>query len=343
MKNLNLTPKIINNTIWILLFLVIVFFGFSTKNFFSFQNLLNILAYASILGVMVVGQSFTLITGNFDLSMESTMGLCGLLAIWFISTKGEPLYGSGFGFPVWLSIIVVFILGLLVGWINGNLITKFKMNNFIVTLSMMIILRGIMYVVTYGATTYSQNDVFNSIASGKIGPFNYPLIIMLVIFLIAFLILKYTKFGRELYSIGANKKAAFASGIATDLRIRQAYLISSILAVLAGILLSSRLTAAEPTTGKGIIFVVFASAVIGGGSLQGGVGSIIGAFGGVLLLSTINSGLNLMEISVFWVEVIRGLLILLAMVIDAQKNRIISSPQQNSGESKTHRSVVQKQ
>lgn len=326
MREKNGLAKIfINNTIWILLIIVIIFFGFFTKNFFTFQNLLNILAYGSIIGIMVVGQSFTLITGNFDLSMESTLGLCGMLGIWLISDSGEPNHGSGFMFPIWLSILIIFLLGLIIGWINGNLITRLKMNNFIVTLSMLIILRGLMYVLTNGAATYSRNPIFNAIASGKIGQFNYPLIIMLSLFFVAFIVLKYTKFGRELYAIGANKNAAFASGVNTEKRIRQAYIISSILAVLAGLLLASRLTAAEPTTGKGIIFVVFASAVIGGVSLQGGVGSIIGAFGGVLLLSTINSGLNLLDVSVFWVELIRGLLILIAMIIDAQKNRIILS------------------
>lgn len=325
MSKKQIFKKIVDNIIWLLLILVCGFFGIYSKNFFTFQNALNILAYASILGIMAVGQIFPMITGNLDLSMEATMGLCALLGIWLISPAGEPLYGSGFMLPVWLSILIILLVGLLVGSINGFLILNLKINSFIACLSSQIIIRGILYIITYGATTYSQNEVYNSIASGKIGPINHPLSIMLLCFLLGYIVLKYTKFGRELYAIGANQNAAFASGVNVNLRIRQVYIICSIFAVLAGLLLSSRLTAAEPTTGKGTIFTVYAAAVVGGISIFGGTGSIIGAFGGVLLLSTINSGLNLMNVSVYWVEAIRGLIILLAMIIDAQKYRVLTS------------------
>jgi len=319
-------PFILDNSIWFLLVPLIILFNATTHNFLTLQNLINILSYSAILGIMVIGQSFTLITGNFDLSMESTLGLCGLIGVWLISSAGDPQYGSGLLLPPGWAILVLLAVGLLIGYLNGTLITKLKVNNFVVTLAMLITLRGILLLITNGSTVYSKNILYNSFGIGKIGPVNYPVIIMLALFVVAHIVLKYTKFGRELFSVGANRKAARASGINPDVRIRQVYLISGFLAAFAGFLLSARLTNVIATMGKGMVFDVFAAAVIGGVSLQGGRGSMLGAFGGVILLATINSGLNLMEVSVFWVEAIRGLIILAAMLIDAQKVRIISSP-----------------
>jgi ribose/xylose/arabinose/galactoside ABC-type transport system permease subunit len=318
-------PFILKQSIWLLLITMVVIFSFTANNFLTLQNMINILSYASILGIMVIGQSLVLITGNMDLSMESTLGLCGLLGVWLISSRGDPQYGSGLMVPPILAIFILMSVGVVIGWINGNLITRFKINNFVVTLSMLIALRGVMYIITSGSTVYSNSVFYNSIGIGKLGIINYPVLIMLGLFVVAYLVLKYTQFGRELFAVGANRQAALASGINPDTRIRQVYLISAGLAALTGLLLSARLTNVIATMGKGTVFEVFAAAVIGGVSLQGGIGTIVGAFGGVLLLSTINSGLNLMEVNVFWVEVVRGMIILLAMLIDAQKIRFIAS------------------
>lgn len=318
-------PFILKQSIWLLLITMVVIFSFTANNFLTLQNMVNILSFASILGIMVIGQSLVLITGNMDLSMESTLGLCGLLGVWLISSRGDPQYGSGLMVPPILAIFILLTVGVVIGWINGNLITRFKINNFVVTLSMLIALRGVMYIITSGSTVYSNSVLYNSIGIGKLGIINYPVLIMLGLFVVAYLVLKYTQFGRELFAVGANRQAALASGINPDTRIRQVYLISAGLAALTGLLLSARLTNVIATMGKGTVFEVFAAAVIGGVSLQGGIGTIVGAFGGVLLLSTINSGLNLMEVNVFWVEVVRGMIILLAMLIDAQKIRFIAS------------------
>jgi simple sugar transport system permease protein len=141
-------------------------------------------------------------------------------------------------------------------------------------------------------------------------------------FLVGHIILKHHRFGRELYAIGGNRDAAVASGINADRRVRQVYAISGILAAIAGWMLAGRVVSIQVSLGEGYIFTVMAAAVIGGISLQGGRGTMLGALGGVLLLSVIDRGLNLMHVSVFWVRVIQGLIILLAMFIDAQRVRI---------------------
>jgi len=146
-------------------------------------------------------------------------------------------------------------------------------------------------------------------------------VVFLLLFAFAYVVTTYTPFGRELFAIGANRNASYASGVKPETRIIQVYMISGLLAALAGWMLSARLTNAMSSMGQGSVFEVFAAAVIGGISLKGGQGSMIGALGGVLLLTTIGAGLNLMNVSVYWIQAIRGFIILIAMLIEAQKVR----------------------
>ncbi len=321
MKHNRLIAFVLNNLIWFLLVVIVLFFTLTTDNFLTTANFMNILFNASVLGIMVIGQSLTLLTGNFDLSMESTLGLAGLLGIWFITEAGTPLYGSGWMWPPLLSVIVIHLIGLAIGFLNGVLITKMKVNNFVVTLAMLITIRGLTLLINNGQTAYSVSRTYNWLGMGKLGLVPVPVILLILFFAVAYFITTYTPFGRELYAIGANRNTALASGVRPDRRIIQVYMISGILAAFAGWMLSARLTNAMSSMGKGMIFEVFAAAVIGGISLKGGQGSLIGALGGVLLLTTIGAGLNLMDVSVYWIQAIRGLIILIAMLVEAQKVR----------------------
>lgn len=316
---------LLNNLIWFLLIAVFGFFALTTHSFLAPGNFMNILFNASVLGIMVIGQSFALLTGNFDLSAESTLGLCGLLGIWLITTAGPPRYGSGWMLPMAVSVVLIFLVGAAIGWINGLLITKMKVNNFVVTLAMLITIRGLTLLINNGQTTYSISAAYNAIGMGKLGFIPIPVILFLMMFALAHVVVTYTPFGRELCAIGGNRNAALASGVRPERRIIQVYIISGVLAALAGWMLSARLTNTMASMGKGMIFEVFAAAVIGGISLKGGQGSMIGALGGVLLLATISAGMNLMNVSVYWVQTIRGLIILVAMLIDAQKVRFASA------------------
>jgi ribose/xylose/arabinose/galactoside ABC-type transport system permease subunit len=296
MKLRRLIPILLNNAIWILLFMVFVLFGSLNKAFFSHLNILNVLFSSSLLGLLVVGESFTLITGNFDLSIESTLAMGALLGGWLTVRAGSPDNGAGWMLNHWVAIAILLAFGILVGWLNGFFITRMKMNNFVVTLSMLITLRGLMHLIPAGNTVYNTTMPYNS--------------------------LKYTPFGRSLYAIGANREAARASGINPEKRIHQVYIIAGFLAALAGWILSARITSIPPNLGEGMTFITMAAAVIGGISLFGGRGNMIGAFGGVLLLSSINAGLNMVDVSPFWISTVRGLIILFAMMIDAQKVRL---------------------
>lgn len=314
-------PTLLDNLIWIMLLAVVIFFSILTDKFLTLPSLLNVLVHAGVLGIMVIGQSFTLVTGNFDLSMESTLGLSALVAAWLMVPADAPHYGSGLMLHPFLAVAIMLLLGLAVGWVNGTLITRFKMNNFVVTLAMLIALRGAMLILTEGRTVFGTPPLFNWLGGDRLGPIPVLVIVLIVAYAIAHIVLQYTRFGRELYAVGGNRNAARASGVDPERRIRHVYLISGVLAAFAGWILAGRLTNVINNLGEGMIFEVFAAAVIGGISLQGGRGTMLGAFGGVLLLSAINTGLNLVEVSPFWIETIRGLVILVAMLIEAQKVR----------------------
>ncbi len=324
-------PAVLDNLIWLILIGVVLFFATQTDKFLTPINLRNILVAASVLGILVVGQTFVLITSNFDLSSESTLGLAALIGLFLIVPPGSPTWGSGTQIPPIAAIVVILAMGAGIGWVIGALITFGKMNNFIVTLAMLIILRGAMLRFTNGQAVTSIDsqpaEFFNWL--GHESAFSLPwlgavpisVLVMLAVFFVAYIVLKYRTFGRELYAIGGNRSAALASGIDPDKRVRQVYMISGFLAALAGWMLAGRISSVQSDLGEGYIFNVMAAAVIGGISLLGGRGSIVGALGGVLLLSIIDRGLNLMQVSVFWIQSIQGFVILLAMFIDAQKVR----------------------
>ena len=323
---------LIDHLIWVILAAVFIFFFFQSEHFLSENNISNIFSAAAVMGVLVVGQTFVLITGNFDLSTESTLGMAALLGIWLIVPAAAPHFGGDFLFNPYLAIISILLMGAVIGYLIGCLITYGQMNNFIVTLALLLVIRGLMLAFTEGSAVNGLNnpqaDTFywlghqNAFIIPGFIKVSYSVLATGALFLVGHIILKHHRFGRELYAIGGNRDAAVASGINANRRVRQVYALSGVLAAVAGWMLAGRVVSIQVNLGEGYIFTVMAAAVIGGISLQGGRGTMLGALGGVLLLSVIDRGLNLMHLSVFWVKVTQGLIILLAMFIDAQRVRI---------------------
>jgi ribose/xylose/arabinose/galactoside ABC-type transport system permease subunit len=325
MNNRKIVLWVLDNLIWFLLLAAVILFSLLSDHFLTEVNLTNIVIHAAVIGILVVGQVFTLVTGNFDLSSEAVLGFTALMAAWLMLPIGTPTFGGGILLSPFVAIPIMLVIGMGIGLINGLLITRLKVNAFIVTLAMQLIIRGIMMPITAGNTMARLPEQFKSLGNDSLGPIPYSVITLLAAFAIGHIILKYRPFGRSLFAVGGNKNAALAAGINPDRRILQVYIISGLLAALAGWMMAGRTGVVVQNMGKGYIFEVMAAAVIGGISLQGGRGSMIGAFGGVLLLSTINSGLSLINISTFWIEIARGLIILVAMLIAAQKARYTSS------------------
>jgi simple sugar transport system permease protein len=325
----------LNNLIWVLVVIVVVGFSIASNKFLKIETLSNILLHASVLGLLVVGQTLVFMTGNFDLSAESTVGLTAFVGAWLVLPAGSPANGSGLLFPVFLSILIMLALGAGIGWINGTLITRLKMNNFIVTLAMQIGLRGVVLVINNGFPVFGTPSSFNWLGSGRIGSVPVAIIVVILGFVVGYFVLHRTRFGRELYAVGANSRAARVAGVNTDRRIRNVYVISGLFAGIGGLMLAGQISAVTTDLGQNMTFDIFAAAVIGGVSLNGGRGSMIGALGGVLLLSVIAAGLNLIDISPFWLDTVRGLVILFAMIVDSQKSRFqFSGPARRTQESK---------
>ena len=281
-------------------------------------------------GLLVIGQSFTMLTANFDLSSESVLGLTAMVAGLLIATT--EFGGLGLGFPWWLALIVMLSVGVGVGLINGLLITKLRMNNLIVTIAMMIFLRGLIYMISPGSSASFFGPFFNWLGGGEVSRITVgeqnagipvSLFFVVLAFLAAHLVTRYTQFGRNMYAVGSNREAAEAAGIRSDRIVLYVYVISGLCSALAGLLLAGKMDSATPRVGQGYIFVVQAAAIVGGISLFGGRGNMIGALGGVLLWGILDAGLSIMEASPFTIDVFRGGLLLFAMMLDAFRVRYL--------------------
>jgi ribose/xylose/arabinose/galactoside ABC-type transport system permease subunit len=319
---------VLDYLIWFILVLVLAFFSWhvGAEKYLTSINLLNILLHASVLGVLTIGQTIVLLSGNFDLSAEGTLSLLTVLAAWLLlpyqAMTAAQAGGIGWELHPFVVIPLLLLLGTLIGGLVGLLITRLQMNNFIVTLAMQLILRGLGMVISMGAIMPGTPKLFNWLGGGRIGPVPVAVIATLLLFVAFAYFLHHARFGRALYAVGGNPQAARASGFNPEQLVVAAYMFSGLLAGVASWMLLGKLEVSVPNLGAGYTLDTVAAAVIGGVALSGGRGTISGAFAGVLLLSLVNNGLNLMEVDPFWVNGVRGLIILVALLIEAQKVRI---------------------
>ena len=309
-----MTRFLLRNAVWIVLLFTTIAFVAVEPRLLSVRIFINVLEHSSILGILVIGMIFCLLAGRFDLSSESTLGFTALVGAWMVSTN--PFFGSGWQLPPALVIVLMLGMGAGVGCLNSFFIIKLRVNAFIVTLAMLLALRGFTYVFTNANTMYDLPPSFAALGGYSIGGLlPVSVILFLGLFVLSQFVLSYTAFGRDLYAIGGNREAAFAAGIRVDRRTLTAFVLSGMLGALAAWVLAGRLQAVTINLGQGMVFEVFAAAVIGGVSLAGGKGTMMGPLGGVLLLGVITTGLSVMPISSFWVDAVRGVLILAAVVL----------------------------
>jgi ribose/xylose/arabinose/galactoside ABC-type transport system permease subunit len=312
-KNLQFFYKLFDeHLIWVLLILSILIISIFMKQFFNITNIINIILNSSILGILVIAEVFCLLIGKFDLSIESTLGFAALVG-GTLSIK--------FNINPIIAWSIALLSGLIIGLFNGLMIVKVGVNPFLQTLSMYIILRGLMVTISGGVALYPLPNFFLFFGAIKVLGIPIPVIILIISYVVFSFILQKRPFGRILYFVGTNPTAAFASGINVNRITIMVFTISGLIAAFCGLVFAGRLESIPITMGKGMIFEVFAAAVLGGVSLSGGKGSLIGALGGVLFLGIIGSMLTWFGVNAFLVEAIRGVIILIAIVLDAIKNR----------------------
>ncbi|KLU62266.1 ribose transport system permease protein RbsC [Peptococcaceae bacterium CEB3] len=303
---------IFNNVVWFLLVIVLVVMGLFDPIFFSKGILKNILVQGTVLGVLTAGISFTILIGEIDLSIVGTIG--------FAAGLGTLLMGKGLNWLI--AILLIIVIGTVVGVINGLLISRMKAVSLIETLAMMLILEGALLAVTKGRSIVNFPDAFSFVGQKAIFGIPVMIIAFLLVYIIVYVIWNKTVLGRSLYAVGGNAVSAYTSGIRVD-RVRiVAFTISGAFAGFAGFLLASYMGAVTMTFGQDYLMYTLAAAVIGGVSLTGGRGSIVGVLGGVLLLTVIQVGLQVLGISSYYVTMVGGLMILLAVIIDAVRIRV---------------------
>ena len=311
---------VLDYSIWLLLVAIVTVFSSLTDSFLTPINLSNILLHSAVLGVVVIGESICLLSGKFDLSVGSTVGLTGALAAWLM-VSGQPA-ASGWELHPVVAIPIVLLVGMAVGLFNGFFIAKVGMNPLLTTLATMIVLRGLALIVTSGESLYDFPDAYRFLGGGSLGPVPMAVIIMLLLFLVFHFVLKHRLVGRHIYIVGGNAGAARACGIRVTRVEIFAFVMSGLLAAVGGILLSGRLNSAQTTSGTGMELEVIAAAVIGGISLAGGRGKLVNAIAGVLVVQCIASGLILLDVEAFWIRCTTGIIIFVAILIDTMKSKL---------------------
>ncbi|MBI0060245.1 sugar ABC transporter permease [Gilliamella apis] len=291
-----------------------ILFSFMNSNFLTSTNIMNIVLQVSIIAITAFGMTYVLLLGDIDLSVGSTIALTGTLAALALL----------WGLPFYLAISIALLLSIVVGFINGSLTALAGIPSFIVTVATMGIFRGIAYIITDGKPEMIMDDVFLELGNGDIFSIPNPIWVLLILLLVNHFILSKTTFGRKIYITGGNKEAAVYSGINVKKLKIQVFMITALMAGISGLLLASRLYSGQPSTAQGYELDAIASAVLGGTSLNGGHGTIIGTMIGALIIGVINNGMNLMNIPYFYQLVVKGLVILLAVYIDVRnkKNRV---------------------
>lgn len=282
------------------------------SNFLTANNLLNLLLQVTSNALIAFGMTFVILTGGIDLSVGSILALSSAL------TAG--LLGSGM--PVTLAILISLMLGCILGMMNGLLISYGKLAPFIVTLATMTIFRGATLVYTNGnpiTKGLSDTFLFQFLGQGYIVGIPFPVIIMFIVFIVLYVLLHKTAFGKSVYAIGGNEKAAYISGVKLNKVKIIIYSISGIMASISGLIITSRLSSAQPTAGASYEMDAIAAVVLGGTSLSGGKGRILGTLIGALIIGVLNNGLNIIGVSAFWQQVVKGVVILIAVLIDRFK------------------------
>jgi ribose transport system permease protein len=290
--------------------LQLIIFSQLSPFFFTTENLLNVSLQASITAIIAAGMTFVILTAGIDLSVGSLVAFVGVIATSLLRVHDSFT----------ISLIIALAAGLGVGAASGSIagffVTRFNITPFIVTLALMTIWRGAAFVYTDGRPIWNLPDEFGFLGNGRIAGIPFPTLLMIIVYIAAFVVLKYTRFGRYVYAVGGNIRAARLAGVNTKLVLISVYMISGVLAALGGIILASRINSGQPNSGMMYELDVIAAVAVGGTSFFGGRGTIIGTFIGSMLIAVLRNGLNLMNVGSYIQQVIVGVVILLAVIID---------------------------
>lgn len=314
---------------FVALILVLAYFSFAAPNFLSTANAVLVSKHVAINAFLAIGMTFVIITGGIDLSVGSVVGLCGMVAGWLLLNGIDVGLGWSIQFNTLEVMLIVCLVGIFVGWVNGTLITRFNVAPFIATLGMLYVARGSALLSSEGRTFPNLNGTadYGSSSFPEIGAGSFlgiPVMIwmLIIVTIAASYIASRTPLGRHIYAVGGNERGAALSGV----RVRRVkmfvYMFSGLMAALVGLIIASQLKASHPATGEFFELNAIAAAVLGGTSMSGGRGRIGGTIVGAFVIGILSDGLIMMGVSSFWQMVIKGLVIIAAVVIDQAQSRL---------------------
>jgi ribose transport system permease protein len=291
--------------------LLIIGLSLTSPYFLSVNNFLNILVAVSTIGIIAVAMTMVIVAGGIDLSVGSIVAVAGVCVAQL-----------SHGMPIWAAVIVALVIGLMVGLFNGVAITKVGINPLIATLGTLSIARGLAFVFSGGLTQSIDDESFGFLGKGFVLGVPFQVWVMAALFLLAAWVMKSTVFGRSIYAVGGNPQASRLAGLPVTRVQLAVYVLSGLSAALGGVFLASQLGAGAPAAAAGIELSVIAAVILGGTSLSGGKGTITGTLLGVLILGTLNNGLTLLNVSSYYQEVARGVVLLLAVGLDQLRLRL---------------------
>ncbi|MFD3560161.1 substrate-binding domain-containing protein [Streptomyces sp. NPDC058686] len=298
------------------LVVLVIAMSLLSGDFLTTQNLLNVGVQAAVTAILAFGVTFVIVSAGIDLSVGSVAALSATVLAWAATSSGVP---------VWIAVLLAVVTGIACGFVNGALISYGKLPPFIATLAMLSVARGLSLVISQGSPIPFPSSV-SRIGDTLGGWLPVPVLVMIVMGLITALILGRTFIGRSMFAIGGNEEAARLSGLRVKRQKVVIYALSGLFAAVAGIVLASRLTSAQPQAAQGYELDAIAAVVIGGASLSGGVGKASGTFIGALILAVLRNGLNLLSVSAFWQQVVIGVVIALAVLLDTVRRKAGATP-----------------
>lgn len=295
--------------IYVAFVVMCIFFSIINPVFLTPGNIINMIRQVSFNAILAMGMTVVIITGGIDLSVGSVLALAAVVTASFVQTSNPLL-------PVPLAVLIGLIIGAVCGAFNGLMITKGKLAPFIVTMVTMTMARGAAQLFTKGRPVSGLLPSFDVLGAGFLFGIPIPIYILALVVVITWFMLSRTRNGRYLYAVGGNEQAAVASGIKVSRVKLTAYIFSGVMAALVGIIMTARLNSASPVLGNGYELDAIAAAVIGGTSMTGGKGKVVAVLVGALIIGTISNGLDILNVSAYWQQIIKGIIILVAVLID---------------------------
>ncbi|WP_409227092.1 ribose ABC transporter permease [Gudongella sp. SC589] len=315
LKGRNWKQFLSDNKPVVVLLILVVTMSFLSDRFLTWSNIITVLRQTSINAVIATGMTFAILIGGIDLSVGSVLAITGAIAASLVAS----------GMNIILVVILTLLIGLGIGLLNGLLISKGRLQPFIATLGTMTLLRGLTLVYTQGRPISifgsDTSAMFSKIGTGYFLGIPIPVYIMLVVFFISWYTLNHLKIGRYTYALGSNEEATMYSGIKTDNIKLFVYAVAGVLAALAGIIVTARLGSAQPTAGSGYELDAIAAVVIGGTSMAGGIGTIFGTAIGAMIIGILNNALNMLQVSSYYQDVAKGVVILIAVLLDRKQRK----------------------